>query len=100
MQAKVSVSDMSKQALSSVLPPLWKLAEGNYIFVRLAGISGASAVILGAVNSHYVNTQDKPDLRNVFDTANRFHFFHSIALLSMPLAKYPIVVNMYIYMFE
>ena len=88
---------MSKKALKGVMPPLWKLAEGNYIFVRLAGLSGASAVILGAVGSHHLNIQDKPDLRNVFDTANRFHFFHSIALLGMPLAKYPLVVNMYSY---
>lgn len=84
---------MSKKVAESVLPALYKLAGHNYNFVRLAGLSGASAVVLGAIGSHHLNIQDKPELRNVFETANRFHFFHSIALLAMPLTKYPVIVS-------
>ncbi|KAI8120344.1 transmembrane protein 256 homolog [Lucilia cuprina] len=84
-------SNMSQKVMKNVMPPLWQLAGRNYNFVRLAGLSGASAVVLGAIGSHHLNIQDKPELRNVFETANRFHFFHSIALLGMPMAKYPLV---------
>lgn len=90
---------MSKNVVKSVMPPLWKLAGHNYNYVRLAGLSGASAVVLGAIGSHHLNIQDKPELRNVFETANRFHFFHSIALLGMPLAKYPLVVSIFLLYF-
>lgn len=82
---------MTKNAVT-LLPPMWKLAGNNYSLIRLAGLGGASAVILGAVGSHSSNIQQKPELRTIFDTANRFHFFHSIAMFAMPLAKYPLVV--------
>lgn len=32
--------------------PLWKLAAASGPYVKLAAISGAAAVILGAVGSH------------------------------------------------
>ncbi|KAM7350498.1 transmembrane protein 256 homolog isoform 1-T2 [Cochliomyia hominivorax] len=86
-----NAGNMSKKVVQNVLPSLYTLAGHNYNFVRLAGLSGGSAVILGAIGSHHLNIQDKPELRNVFETANRFHFFHSIALLGMPLVKYPLV---------
>lgn len=68
---------------------------GRYssIFIRLAGFSGATAVILGAYGAHRVWNKDpaKPnkDPKAIFETANRYHFFHSIALLATPLAKRP-----------
>ena len=32
--------------------PLWKLASNSNLFIRMAGISGASAVVLGAYGAH------------------------------------------------
>lgn len=71
--------------------PLWKLAGNNLYFVRLAGLSGATAVILGAYGSHRKYPDDKGELRGVFEVANRFHFFHSLALAAMPLVRRPAV---------
>ncbi|XP_053947744.1 transmembrane protein 256 homolog [Anastrepha ludens] len=76
------------------LPPLWKLAGRNHNFVRLAGLSGASAVILGAIGSHTLPpSHEKDESKTIFETANRFHFFHSLALLGVPLAKYPLLAG-------
>lgn len=83
---------MSKN-LVKALPTLWELSGRNHNFVRLGGLSGAAAVILGAVGSHHAKFKDNAEMRAIFDTANRFHFFHSIALLGVPLAKYPMVVG-------
>lgn len=77
------------------MPPLWKLAGRNYNFVRIAGLSGAAAVILGALGSH--SLQDKTEARTIFETANRFHFFHSLAILGLPLTKRPLLVCFPIY---
>ncbi|CAG9804713.1 unnamed protein product [Chironomus riparius] len=68
---------------------------GRYssIFIRLAGFSGATAVILGAYGAHkpWAKDPNKPnrDPKAIFETANRYHFFHSIALLATPLTKRP-----------
>ncbi|XP_013107198.2 transmembrane protein 256-like isoform X1 [Stomoxys calcitrans] len=79
--------------LVKAMPPLWELAGHNRNFVRLAGLSGAAAVILGAIGSHNAKFKDNAEMRAVFDTANRFHFFHSIALMGIPLARYPMVTG-------
>lgn len=73
--------------------PLWKLAGSNLIFVRIAAVSGASAVALGAWGAHrrYPVVDDKFDLKVVFETANRYHFFHTIALLAIPLVRRPLI---------
>lgn len=92
-----TTSDTARM-VSNALPPLWRLAGKNYHFVRLAGISGAAAVIMGAIGSHRtIAVQDKGESKAIFETANRFHFFHSIALMAVPLAKRPILVSLYIF---
>ncbi|XP_011201533.2 transmembrane protein 256 homolog [Bactrocera dorsalis] len=91
---KASTEVVAAKVMGSVIPPLWKLAGRNHLFVRLAGLSGASAVILGAVGSHKLHpTHEKDEMKTIFETANRFHFFHSLALLSVPLARYPAVTG-------
>lgn len=80
--------------MGTAIPPLWKLVGRNHHFVRLAGLSGASAVILGAIGSHKLHpAHEKDETKTIFETANRFHFFHSLALLSVPFARYPAVVR-------
>lgn len=75
--------------------PLWQLAQEAGPFVRLAGISGAAAVVLGAMGAHrnFPKTDTKEDLRKIFDTANRFHFLHTLALIGVPLAHRPYIVS-------
>ncbi|XP_028997900.1 transmembrane protein 256 [Betta splendens] len=49
---------------------------------RLAALSGASAVGLGAYGAHGFKTNDPDDYQIVlFETANKYHFYHSLALL-------------------
>ncbi|XP_053601026.1 transmembrane protein 256 homolog [Plodia interpunctella] len=75
--------------------PLWELAQEAGPFVRLAGLSGAAAVVLGAMGAHrtFPETDTKEDLKKIFETANRFHFLHTLALMTVPLCKRPIVAG-------
>ncbi|XP_073982643.1 uncharacterized protein isoform X3 [Rhodnius prolixus] len=71
--------------------PLWKLASSSSYFVKIAGISGASAVILGAYGAHSLLSDDEKDdnVKKAFESANRYHFIHTLALLGVPLCRYP-----------
>ncbi|XP_018046678.1 PREDICTED: transmembrane protein 256-like isoform X2 [Atta colombica] len=71
--------------------PLWKLAAASGPYVRLAALSGATAVILGALGSHRHYSKDEigQEQRRIFETANRYHFIHTLALLGLPLCKFP-----------
>jgi len=57
-------------------------------FLRLAGVSGALAVAMGAYGAHAFSA-DRPDLKKVYDTANFHHFVHTLALLAVPLCRRP-----------
>ena len=76
---------------------MWELTGNNYHFVRLAGLSGATAVIMGAYGKHNLtkihDIHEQIEAKAVFETANRFHFLHSFALLAMPLARRPALVS-------
>uniref|UniRef100_A0A182PRN6 Uncharacterized protein n=1 Tax=Anopheles epiroticus TaxID=199890 RepID=A0A182PRN6_9DIPT len=84
----------TKAVVEQALPPLWKLLGVNRHIVRLAGLSGAAAVVLGAYGAHYhftpkdENTQER-DPKQIFEMTNRYHFIHSLALLAAPLARRP-----------
>ncbi|KAJ8982509.1 hypothetical protein NQ317_018550 [Molorchus minor] len=70
--------------------PLWKLASENGPFIRIAGLMGATAVALGAYGAHRSYPKDRAqELKPIFDTANRYHFFHSLAILGVPLCRNP-----------
>ncbi|XP_076762410.1 transmembrane protein 256 homolog [Xylocopa sonorina] len=70
--------------------PLWKLAASSGPYVRLAALSGATAVILGAYGSHRSYPEhSKIDQKQVFETASRYHFIHTLALLGLPLCRAP-----------
>ncbi|CAB3237520.1 unnamed protein product [Arctia plantaginis] len=75
--------------------PLWELAQEAGPFVRLAGLSGAAAVVLGAMGAHrtFPEPETKEDLRKIFDTANRFHFLHTLALVTVPLCRRPAIAG-------
>uniref|UniRef100_A0A3B3ZQ97 Transmembrane protein 256 n=1 Tax=Periophthalmus magnuspinnatus TaxID=409849 RepID=A0A3B3ZQ97_9GOBI len=50
---------------------------------RLAALSGASAVGLGAYGAH----------GTLFETANKYHFYHSLALLGAAQCRQPAVAG-------
>lgn len=69
---------------------LWQELGNNQIFIRLAGISGALAVIFAAYGAH---GHDFGDNTERFRTGNLIHFYHTLALLAVPLSKRPILVR-------
>jgi uncharacterized membrane protein YgdD (TMEM256/DUF423 family) len=110
--------------------PIWKHVYSGSLFVRLAGVCGATAVALGAYGAHGRFIADKKlavfsvtqccysflkymfatcnlyhknpsvftviypkegreELRKIYETANRYHFLHSLALLGVPLCRWP-----------
>ncbi|XP_035896898.1 transmembrane protein 256 homolog [Anopheles stephensi] len=76
------------------LPPLWKLLGHNRHIVRLAGLSGAAAVVLGAYGAHYHflpkdEDMQERDPKQIFEMTNRYHFIHSLALMAAPFARRP-----------
>lgn len=74
--------------------PLWKLACENGSYIRLASVLGASAVALGAYGAHRSYPPEKEALlKPVFETANRMHFFHSLAMLGVPMCRNPAIAG-------
>ncbi|VDM98683.1 unnamed protein product [Thelazia callipaeda] len=59
--------------------------------VRLAGLSGALAISFGAFGSHALRENGNVDERRLraFDTGNRYHLIHSIALLGASKSRFP-----------
>ncbi|XP_005089582.1 transmembrane protein 256 homolog [Aplysia californica] len=67
---------------------------GARTFVRLAGISGAIAVSLGAYGSHVFRHKEvDPRLKETFEIANKYHFLHSLALLAVPQTPRPVLTG-------
>lgn len=64
-------------------------------FIRIAGLSGAAAVSLGAYGSHaFLNKKDVDQrLKNTFEIANKYHFLHTLALLAVPLTSRPMLTG-------
>lgn len=71
--------------------PLWQQIGGNLNLHRWAGFSGALAVIMAAYGAH--GHQFKGD-KDTFMHGNQMHFFHTLVLLAMPLARRPSLVRM------
>ncbi len=58
----------------------------------IAGIAGATAVIIGAFGSHGLTPHLTDNQMNTFDIASKYHFYHALAILAMA-ALYPHVTN-------
>ncbi|XP_050309515.1 transmembrane protein 256 homolog [Anthonomus grandis grandis] len=83
-------SEMPRVTVITEKVPLWQLASEAGPFLRIAGLMGASAVALGAYGAHRTYPKDKQsELQVIFETANRMHFFHSLAVMSVSLCKHP-----------
>uniref|UniRef100_A0A674EBJ7 Transmembrane protein 256 n=1 Tax=Salmo trutta TaxID=8032 RepID=A0A674EBJ7_SALTR len=65
----------------------------SLVVQRLAGVSGALAVAAGAYGAHGFKNKDPEDYSRVlYETANKYHFYHSIALLGASRCRKPAVV--------
>ncbi|KAB0802265.1 hypothetical protein PPYR_04451 [Photinus pyralis] len=72
--------------------PLWELAAEHAPIIRFVGLSGALAVGLGAYGSHKSYPKDKEsELKSIYETGNRFHFLHTLALLATPMCRRPLL---------
>ncbi|GCB77120.1 hypothetical protein scyTo_0019243 [Scyliorhinus torazame] len=64
------------------------------VFRRVAGLSGALAVGLGAYGAHGFRRSDRDEyLKELFETANKYHFLHSLALLGVPHCRKPLLAG-------
>ncbi|CAI4227600.1 unnamed protein product [Auanema sp. JU1783] len=72
-------------------PPVIYKPAMSYV-VRIAGVSGALAVGLGAYGSHVVlrSPSVPKERKRSLKTSSKYHFFHTLAILAAPKAKYPI----------
>lgn len=49
------------------------------VWVKIAGLSGASAVLLGAVGAHALLKSDE-NMKETWKTASQYHLIHTVAL--------------------
>jgi uncharacterized membrane protein YgdD (TMEM256/DUF423 family) len=55
------------------------------LFLLLAALAGALAVMLGAFGAHALRAKLGPDLLAIWNTAVQYHFWHALALLAIAL---------------
>ncbi|XP_022211840.1 transmembrane protein 256 homolog [Drosophila obscura] len=88
-------SVVSKYVMPEVT--LNSLVGSNYNFIRLAGLSGTSAILIGAYCSYALrdikDPLDQMRLESYADGASRMHFLHAFAMMAMPLAHYPVLTG-------
>lgn len=71
--------------------PLWQQIGRHINLHRWAGMSGALAVIFAAYGAHgHSFGGDK----HIFLIGNLLHFIHTLVVLTMPLARRPILVSL------
>ncbi|XP_022801773.1 transmembrane protein 256 homolog [Stylophora pistillata] len=61
------------------------------IFHKIAGVSGALAIALGAYGAHAksLNEEDAKKYKESFMTGNLYHHIHNLLILATPFAKRP-----------
>lgn len=74
--------------------PLYILALQNGPILKVAGLSGSIAVALAAYGAHRKYPKDNiAELKAIFENGNKIHFYHSLALLGVPLSRSPKVAG-------
>lgn len=56
------------------------------LWLAVAGIVGALAVIIGAFGAHGLEGRVSPDSLDTFEIGVRYHMYHALALLAVTLA--------------
>ncbi|XP_034956794.1 transmembrane protein 256 homolog [Zootoca vivipara] len=71
------------------------MPEWSRVFPRrLGALSGAAAVGAAAYGAHDFHRSDRDDyLKELYETANIYHFLHSLALLAVPHCRYPLMAG-------
>jgi len=94
-----------KASTTMLSPKKGACCKGNPIFnsmspsgksmIRLAGISGALAVGLGAYGAHVIlaNPKISDDQKNSFRTANMYHFIGTFGLVASSLGRQPFLTG-------
>lgn len=72
---------------------IFQIFGKSIYFYKIAGLLGASAVILGAYGAHVVARKSNPEEIKNFETANRYHFYHTFALFGVPFCRFPIITG-------
>lgn len=74
---------------------LHSLIGNHSIFIRIAGLGGASAIFMGAYCRYQLRVirdpKEQQEAQAFADVANRIHFLHSFAMLCMPMAHFPVL---------
>ncbi|XP_051162294.1 transmembrane protein 256-like isoform X2 [Leptopilina boulardi] len=91
----IGLVSKSGKTITMSPPDIYKLAALKGPYIRLAGVSGAVAVILAAYGSHKRYSPDEKGIeeRRIFETASRYHFIHTLSLLSLPLCRVPFLAG-------
>lgn len=55
--------------------------------LRIAALSGAVAVALGAFGAHALKPHLSPEAFSTWQTASQYHFLHTLALLALGLSR-------------
>lgn len=58
------------------------------LFIQLAALNGALAVIIGAFGAHALKARLTPELLSVYETGLQYHFWHALALLAIGILAY------------
>ena len=61
-------------------------SKSTRIFLLLGGVNMLLAVALGAFGAHALKASLAPDLMNVYQTGNQYHFYHGLGLLALAAA--------------
>lgn len=66
------------------------------LFLSLASISGALAVILGAFGAHGLRDKISPAMLAVYQTGIQYQFYHTLALLAVGLLLQRLPANQWL----
>ncbi|KAI7692960.1 hypothetical protein SSS_00248 [Sarcoptes scabiei] len=59
---------------------------GRCTWIKVAALAGCTAVLMGAYGAHGLKNISN-ERRQVFETANKYHFYHALAMLAVPFLK-------------
>ncbi|XP_048246870.1 transmembrane protein 256 homolog [Haliotis rufescens] len=83
----------SSKEIEKVIVREIEMARPN-AFYRLAGLSGAIAVAMGAYGAHVFRPSYADErLKDTFRTGYMIHLVHSVALMGTPMARRPVLVG-------
>lgn len=87
-----TVTNVPEVATPKMNAALLTAKIGSSYWIKVAAISGCAAVCFGAYGAHGLKLKT-PEKRAIFETANKYHFYHSIALLLVPVLKRPNLIG-------